>query len=72
MTETELFLIIVVGLWLYWGLRLVENFTEELESLPLWKDFMVQAILMFGAGFFFIEEMLEILIDVLIGDEDRS
>ena len=70
MTEIELFLIIIVGLWLYWGLRLVDNFTEELEKVPLWKDFAVQAVLMLGAGFFFIEELLEILIDALIGDEE--
>ena len=70
MTEVGLLVIIAVVLWLNWGMRLVENFEEELEQVSLWRNFAVQAILMFGAGFFFIEEMLEILIDILIGEED--
>lgn len=70
MTEVGLFIIIAVALWLNWGMRLVENFEEELEQVSLWKNIAIQAILMFGAGFFFIEEMLEILIDTLIGEDD--
>ena len=70
LNENQLFGIIVACFWLYWGERLISNFAEEIEELPWWRSLVLQAILLLGAGFFCIEEMLEILIDWVIGDEE--
>lgn len=64
------FLLIATG-WIYWGSRLIDNFSEELDKLDRWRGLLLQAVLTLGAGFFFIEEMLEILIDVIVGEEEE-
>lgn len=69
MSETWLFILIVGAWWVTWGARLMENFEKEIDELPLWRSVALQLVLIFGAGFFCIEELLEILIDEIIGDE---
>ena len=71
MTETHLFVIIIAIFWLSWGARLTENFETEIKELPTWRSLVLQAVLIFGAGFFCIEEVLEILIDEIIGNEEE-
>lgn len=63
--------IIIACFWLSWGERLISNFEEEVEELPLWRSLVLQAVLFLGAGFFCIEEVLEILIDWVVGDEEE-
>ena len=69
MTEETLAILIGIVCWLYWGLRLIDNFENELEELNFGQGVIICLILLFGAGFFFIEEVLEILIDIVAGEE---
>ena len=52
--------------WAFWAWRLIDNFDEDLRTLPWYKEIALTAILVLGAPFFMIEELLEILIDLLL------
>lgn len=70
MTDLQLLLVIVVGVWLTWASRILENFEEDFEEVSWWRGTLVQLVVIFGAGFFMIEEVLEIVIDWLLEEEE--
>lgn len=52
--------------WAFWAWRLIDNFDEDLRALPWYKEIALTVILVLGAPFFMVEEILEILIDLLL------
>jgi hypothetical protein len=46
------------------------NFAEEREALPIGRRILLELTLMIFALVFFAAELLEILVDEIIGDED--
>lgn len=52
--------------WAFWAWRLIDNFDEDLRALPWYKEIALTVILVLGAPFFMVEEILEILIDMLL------
>ena len=62
--------ILIVIFSLLWGGILIGNFEEEIEGLPWYKAWLLEFVLITGAIFFFVEEMLEIIVDEIIGGEE--
>lgn len=58
--------------WTIIASKIVDNFAADLERLPLWRQVALQAVILVFAPVFFIEELLEILIDEIIGEEEQS
>ena len=63
-------IIILLVLWIWVAFKLLENFQEDIDRLETWRSVLLQFILVVFAPIFFAEEMLEILIDYIIGDEE--
>ena len=60
--------LILIG-WAWIAATITNNFAEDFKVLPFGKQILLGVILLIFAPVFFIEEMLEILIDEIIGDE---
>jgi polyferredoxin len=58
--------ILLLSLWAWVANQLMNNFEEDLERLDSWKRVLLYAILFVFAPIFFIEELLEIVIDEII------
>ena len=58
--------ILLLSLWAWVASQLMNNFEEDLERLDSWKRVLLYAILFVFAPIFFIEELLEIVIDEII------
>ena len=63
-------IILLLSLWAWVASQLMDNFEEDLEQLVSWKRVLLCAILFVFAPIFFIEELLEILIDEIIEGEE--
>ena len=63
-------IIVLLALWAWVAWQLLENFNDEIERLETWRSVLLQFVLVIFAPIFFAEEMLEILIDYIIGDEE--
>lgn len=61
--------ILVLG-WAMIASKIVDNFAADLENMSLWRRVALQAVILVFAPVFFIEELLEILIDWIIGDDE--
>ena len=61
--------ILLLSLWAWVASQLMNNFEEDLERLVSWKRVLLQTILFVFAPIFFIEELLEIIIDEIIEGE---
>ena len=59
-------IILLLSLWAWVASQLMDNFEEDLERLVSWKRALLYVILFVFAPIFFIEELLEILIDEII------
>jgi hypothetical protein len=59
-------IILLLALWAWVASQLMDNFAEDLERLSLGKKILLQMILFVFAPIFFIEELLEIIIDEII------
>ena len=59
-------IVLLLSLWAWVASQLMNNFEEELERLDSWKRVLLYAILFVFAPIFFIEELLEIIIDEII------
>lgn len=62
--------ILLLSLWVWAANQLMNNFEEELERLDSWKRVLLYIILFVFAPIFFIEELLEIIIDEIIEGEE--
>ena len=60
--------LILVG-WAWIAATITNNFEEDFKILPFGRKILLGVVLLIFAPVFFIEEMLEILIDEIIGDE---
>ena len=58
--------ILLLSLWAWVASQLMNNFEEDLERLDSWRRVLLYVILFVFAPIFFIEEMLEIVIDEII------
>lgn len=62
--------ILLLSLWAWVASQLMDNFEEDLERLDSWRRVLLYAILLVFAPIFFIEELLEIVIDEIIEGEE--
>lgn len=58
--------ILLLSLWAWVASQLMDNFEEDLERLSLGRKVLLYIILFVFAPIFFIEELLEIIIDEII------
>ena len=59
-------IILLLSLWAWAASQLMDNFEEDLERLSLGRQVLLYTILFVFAPIFFIEELLEIIIDEII------
>lgn len=59
-------IILLLSLWAWVANQLMNNFEEDLERLSLGRQVLLYTILFVFTPIFFIEELLEILIDEII------
>lgn len=59
-------IVLLLSLWAWVASQLMNNFEEDLERLDSWRRVLLYAILFVFAPIFFIEELLEIVIDEII------
>ena len=62
-------IVLLLSLWAWVASQLMNNFEEELERLDSWRRVLLYVILFVFAPIFFIEELLEIVIDEIIEGE---
>lgn len=62
-------IVLLLSLWAWMASQLMNNFEEDLERLDSWRRVLLYAILFVFAPIFFIEELLEIVIDEIIEGE---
>lgn len=55
---------ILLGAWFIW-----EN-TEVLNSLSVWRMVAAIVVLTIGAPVFLLSDLLELLLDIIMGEED--
>ena len=58
--------ILLLSIWAWVASQLMNNFEEDLERLDSQRRVLLYAILFVFAPIFFIEELLEIVIDEII------
>ena len=63
-------IVLLLSLWAWVASQLMNNFEEELERLDSWRRVLLYVILFVFAPIFFIEELLEIVIDEIIEREE--
>lgn len=63
--------IVIVILWLFVSWKLLENFAEVRETLPTGRRILLELTLMVFALVFFATELLEMLVNEIIGEEDE-
>ena len=63
-------IVVLLALWAWVAWQLLENFNDEIEQLETWRSVLLQFVLVIFAPIFFAEEMLELLVDYIIGDEE--
>lgn len=59
-------IILLLSIWAWVASQLMNNFEEDLERLDSWRRVLLYVILFVFAPIFFIEELLEIVIDEII------
>ena len=62
-------IILLLSLWAWVASQLMNNFEEDLEQLSPGRKVLLYTILFVFAPIFFIEELLEIVIDEIIEGE---
>jgi predicted transporter len=58
--------VVIILLWAWVANQLMNNFEEDLEQLSSGRKVLLYTILFVFAPIFFIEELLEIIIDEII------
>lgn len=62
--------ILLLSIWAWVASQLMNNFEEDLERLSPGRKVLLYIILFIFAPIFFIEELLEIIIDEIIEGEE--
>ena len=62
--------ILLLSLWAWVASQLMNNFEEDLDRLSVGRKVLLYAILFVFAPVFFVEELLEIIIDEIIEREE--
>ena len=66
----EIFLSVLVVAWAVITSKIMDNFASDLPQLNWWRFWALHAVVLIFAPVFFIEELLEIVIDWIIGEEE--
>ena len=61
--------ILLLSLWAWVASQLMNNFEEDLDRLSVGRKVLLYAILFVFTPVFFVEEILEIVIDEIIDEE---
>ena len=67
----EIILFAVAVAWATIAAMIMNNFNKDLARLSKWRSVALHVVILVFAPVFFIEELLEILIDVIIGGEEE-
>ena len=67
----NIWLCVLAVAWATIASKIVDNFAADLEKMSLWRRILLQTVILVFAPVFFIEELLEILIDVIVGGEEE-
>lgn len=62
-------LLVIIG-WAWIATNLMNNFDADREQLNWWRRTALDIILLVFAPVFFAEELLEMLIEAIIGEDD--
>ena len=68
----EILVCVLVVAWAVIASKIMDNFAEDLPKLSRWRFWALHAVVLIFAPVFFIEELLEIAIDEIIGEEEQS
>ena len=60
----------IMIIWAILGALLVWDNVEVLNSLSVWRSAVAIVILTVGAPVFFLSDFLEVLLDLIMGEED--
>lgn len=66
----EIFLCVLAVIWAVIASKIMDNFNEDLRKLSKWRFWALHIVVLVFAPVFFIEELLEIAVDWIIGDEE--
>ena len=64
--------LIVVIVWATLSARLIWDNRDLLDSISVWRAIAMTVILCIGASVFFLSDCMEVLLDVIAGEEDDS
>ena len=67
----EIILFAVAAVWAIIAAMIMNNFNDDLVRLSKWRSVALHIVILIFAPVFFIEELLEILVDVIIGEEEE-
>ena len=68
----EILVCVLAVAWAMIASRIMDNFAEDLPKLSKWRFLVLHMVVLIFAPVFFIEELLEIAIDLIIGEEEQS
>ena len=61
---------VVIAAWAILAWRLLEDNEELLDSIEAWRSVLATVILTLGAPVFFLSDLLEVLLDLIAGEEE--
>lgn len=68
----EIVVCVLAVIWAMIASKIMDNFAEDLPKLSKWRFMALHMVVLIFAPVFFIEELLEIAIDLIIGEEEQS
>ena len=68
----EILACVLAVIWAMIASKIMDNFAEDLPTLSKWRFWVLHMVVLIFAPVFFIEELLEIAIDLIIGEEEQS
>ena len=67
-----IFLCVLAVIWAVIASKIMDNFAADLPQLNWWRFWVLHIMVLIFTPVFFIEELLEIAIDWIIGEEEQS
>jgi hypothetical protein len=68
----EILTCVLAVIWAMIASKIMDNFAEDLPKLSKWRFWALHIVVLIFAPVFFIEELLEIVIDWIIGEEQSE